>query len=133
MVRLGWIGAAMAVLGGTACDGGGEPKAAPTKIEIANPYHDRLLALSVLNRSLGLRRAIQDSSQSCQRITASAYQERYKQLELWVGRCDPEGDYAIFIGPNGEAQVRRCKDTKDLMLPACRTDQMQEVELIKTR
>lgn len=130
-MRLGLIGAAAALLGATACDGGGEPKAAPTKIGIANPYHDRLLGLSVLNRSLGLRRAVQDSSQGCQRITASAYQENYKQLELWVARCEPEGDYAIFIGPNGQAQVRRCKDTGDLMLPTCRTDQMQKVELIK--
>ena len=133
MVRLGWIGAALAMLVGAGCDRGGPAAPPPKKMEIANPYQDRLLGLSVLNRSLGLRRAIQDTGQSCRRITASAYQEPYKGQHLWVGRCEPEGDYAIFIGPNGDAQVRRCADAGDLMLPLCRTDRLDKVELIKTR
>lgn len=130
MRRLGWTGAAIAMM--AACDSA-PPAAAPTKIEVANPFHDRLLGLSVLNRSLGLRRAIQDAGQGCQRITATAYQEPYKGQHLWIGRCEPEGDYAIFIGPNGDAQVRRCADAANLQLPVCRTDRMDRVELIKAR
>lgn len=131
MVRLGWIGVALVMLGGAACDGGAEREAAKTKIEIANPYQERLLGLSVLNRSLGLRRAIQDAGKSCRRIAATAYQQPYKGQHLWIGRCAPEGDYAIFVAANGNVQVRRCADVKDLMLPPCRTDRLQEVELLK--
>lgn len=131
MARLGWIGALMATAGATACDGGQSTTTPTTRIEIANPYQERLLGLSVLNRSLGLRRAIQDAGQTCRRITATGYQQPYKGQHLWIGRCAPDGDYAIFVAPNGNVQVRRCRDVKDLMLPACRTDRMQEVELLK--
>lgn len=129
-MRRSWIGAAIVLLGGIGCDGGDQP-ATRTKIEIANPYQERLLSLSVLNRSLGLRRAIQDAGKSCRRITGTAYQQPYKGQHLWIGRCAPEGDYAIFVAANGNVQVRRCADNQDLMLPACRTDALQEVEILK--
>jgi hypothetical protein len=126
------FGAAAFFLGLTACDsGGGETgRAQLTKMTIANPYHDKLMGLSVLNRSLGLRRAIQDTGQGCTRITASGYQAPYKGLHIWIGRCAPEGDYAVFIAPNGDAQVRRCKDVQTLMLPACRTESLDSVPRI---
>lgn len=115
-----------------ACDGGGDTGAAqPTRMTIANPYQDRLMGLSVLNRSLGLRRAVQDSEQACTRITASAYQGPYKGLHIWIARCEPEGDFAIFIAPNGEAQVRQCSAAKTLGLPECKTDGLDEVPRIK--
>ncbi|HEX8442878.1 MAG TPA: hypothetical protein VF631_04445 [Allosphingosinicella sp.] len=131
MKLLSRLGAAALILCTTACDsGGGAGAAQPTKMRIANPYHDKLLGLSVLNRSLGLRRAVQDSAQACTRITASAYQVPYKGQQLWIARCEPEGDYAIFIGPNGDAQVRRCKDAQTLGLPACKTDPLDPVPRI---
>jgi hypothetical protein len=125
------IGAVALVLGLAACDSGGETRAQPKKMEIANPYQDRLMSLSVLNRSLGLRRAVQDSQQACARITASGYQGPYKGLHVWIARCAPEGDFAVFIAPNGEAQVRGCKAAKTLGLPECKTDGLDEVPRIK--
>jgi hypothetical protein len=134
MTRSIWLAAGAIALALPGCDGGGNSAPSqPTKMRVANPYQDKLMGLSVLNRSLGLRRAIQDFGQRCTRITGSAYQEPYKGLHLWVGRCAPEGDYAIFIAPNGQVQVRKCADAKTLMLPECRTDALQEVPRIKTR
>jgi hypothetical protein len=126
-----FAGLIMTLLVSASCDGQQDPGARQTtKIAIANPYHDKLMGLSVLNRSLGLRRAIQDASQGCARITASGYQAPYKGLHVWIGRCAPEGDYAVFIAPSGDAQVRRCKDVQTLMLPACRTDSLDTVPRI---
>jgi hypothetical protein len=126
------LGSCALFLGLSACDsGGGETgRRQTTKMTIANPYHDRLMGLSVLNRSLGLRRAIQDTGQGCARITASGYQAPYKGLQVWIGRCEPQGDYAVFIAPSGDAQVRRCKDAQTLMLPACRTESLDPVPKI---
>jgi hypothetical protein len=76
MARSGWAVAAMLVLGGlvlAGCDGGGAPTRTKS-IVAANPYHEKLAALSELNRSLALRRAVQDAGEPCKRIDASAYQ-----------------------------------------------------------
>lgn len=128
------LGAAGAALAMASCDSGGQaPKSQPTKMEIANPYQDKLLALSVLDRSLGLRRAIQDTRQICRRITASAYQEVYKAQHLWIGRCGPDGDYQIYVAANGNVQVRKCTDAETLMLPACRTEALETVPRIERR
>lgn len=103
-----------------ACDRGTETQAPqPRKMEIANPYQDRLIALSPANRRLALRRAIQDAGQSCKRIVGSAYQGPYKGQHQWVGRCEPGGDWAVFLAPNGDVQVRSCADVKALELPEC--------------
>lgn len=117
-------------LGLVACDDGETGPRATTKMQIANPYQERLIKLSVLNRSLGLRRAIQDAGQGCARITATGYQGPHRQLHMWVGRCDPQGDYAVFIAPNGDAQVRKCADAKALKLPECKREPLDPVPRI---
>lgn len=120
---------AMAMAGGlmlalTACDGGGEP-AATTNIEVtgSTPYVEQLKALSDPNRGLALRRAIQDSGERCKKVETSGYQQDYRNLSMWTARCSDSGDWALFIAPNGDVQVRDCDDAASLELPACRFEE----------
>ncbi len=122
MTRSGVALAAILTLVG--CDGGG----APTKtrsIVAANPFQEKLAGLSDLNRSLALRRAVQDAGEPCKRIDASAYQGLYKSLHMWTARCSEgngagEREFGLFIAPNGDVQVRRCEHLKQLQLPECK-------------
>ena len=47
---------------------------------------------------------------------------------MWTARCNgatpKEGpyDYAVFVGPDGDVQVRPCADLAGLKLPTCRAD-----------
>lgn len=119
MRRLLWIGAALAIAG---CDGGPPTQTRPIKVNQTNPFHDQLSALSELNRSLALRRAVQDAGMSCRKIERSAFQGDYQGLKYWTASCGGTLDYALFIAPNGEVQVRKCADAGELGLPACRLD-----------
>lgn len=67
-----------------------------------------------------MRRAVLDSGQYCKRVDWTAKQQPYKNLVMWVARCTPGGDKAVYIGPDGTVQVRPCKDAAVLKLPACR-------------
>lgn len=119
MVRSFWlIGAAMLVAG---CDGGGPPTRTKS-ITAANPYQERLAALGELDRSLALRRAVQDSGESCRKVESSAYQGMYKSLHMWTARCSQGKDWGLFIAPNGDVQVRSCAHLKQLGLPECRLE-----------
>jgi hypothetical protein len=105
----------------SACDGdagndGGETK----RVVAANPFVDRLKGLNELDRGLALRRAIQDSRQRCKKIEQSGYQQDYKNMSMWVASCSDSGEWALFIAPNGDVQVRSCKDVKTLRLAECR-------------
>ena len=135
MARSGWAVAAMLVLGGlvlAGCDSGGAPTRTKS-IVAANPYHEKLAALSELNRSLALRRAVQDAGEPCKRIDASAYQGLYKSLHMWTARCT-EGngsagdEFGLFIAPNGDVQVRRCAHLKQLQLPECKLEAAAETK-----
>ena len=112
------IAGALLVLAG--CDSGGERQRTTTVMKASSPYVDRLKGLTELNRGLALRRAIQDAGERCKRIEASGYQEDYKNMSMWTARCSDTGDWALFIAPNGDVQVRACKDTPQLQLPVCR-------------
>ena len=121
MRRTGWmfLAAAMLLAG---CDGG----SAPTKtrsIVPANPFQEKLANLSELNRSLALRRAVQDTGEPCKRIEASAYQGMYKSLHMWTARCSEGRDWGLFIAPNGDVQVRSCAHLKQLGLPECKLEE----------
>ncbi len=109
----------LALIGLAACDGGGAP-APVQKIEVANPMHEQLSALSPANQGLGLRRAIMDSRYRCKTVLAHAFQQDHKALKMWVARCSDASPYAVFLAPNGDVQVRRCNDAQKLGLPACR-------------
>jgi len=85
----------------------------------ANPFNARLLQLRLADQRGALDRAIVDDGQTCGRLTNSAYRGPYGNLGMWVGRCKPGGDFAIFVGPDGSVQVRPCADLKGLKLPEC--------------
>ena len=107
----------------TACGGGGgEPAAQQNKIsvEVKGEYIDKLRALSQDNRDLTLRRAIQDSGQTCKRINGSQENGTYENLTIWNAFCEGGKDYAVFVAPNGDVQVRPCGEVAELGLPACR-------------
>ena len=109
----------LALIGLAACDGGGAPTPVQ-KIEVANPMHQQLLALSPANQGLGLRRAIMDSRYRCKRVEAHGFQQDHNALKMWVVRCSDASPYAVFLAPSGDVQVRRCNDAASLGLPACR-------------
>ena len=114
------LASALALIVATAgCGSGGGEASQTTSIKASNPFVDQLKSLSEANRGLGLRRAVQDTKQRCKKVEASAYQQDYKNLSMWTLRCT-DGEYAIFIAPSGDVQVRSCKDVKTLGLPECR-------------
>ena len=112
------LASAALALGG--CDGGDAPEREVTKMKAANPGSDQLKALSEQNRNLGLYRAIRDGRQRCKRVDQAAYQEEYKNMAMWVARCSDTGEFAVFIAPNGDIQVRQCRHAATLGLPECR-------------
>lgn len=119
MSRLAPIAAAgLALLAG--CDSGPPTKTKSIKVAATNPFHDRLMAATELNRSLALRRAVQDSGERCKRIERSGFQGDHQALKMWRASCSDGGDYAVFIGSTGDVQVRKCADAKTLGLPECR-------------
>jgi hypothetical protein len=119
MVVLRWTTGAAALLALAACDGGGPPTKTRSIIP-ANPFQEKLAGLSEVNRSLALRRAVQDTGETCKRIEASGYQGMYKSLHMWTARCSEGRDWGLFIAPNGDVQVRSCEHLKSLGLPECR-------------
>ena len=111
----------------TACDGGGAeeratPAAAPrAPVVVSNPYHDNLVKLTELGRGAALRRAIRAAKESCDRVESAAFQQDHDNLKMWTATCQTRS-YAVFVAPNGDVQVRDCKDTAVLKLPACRLE-----------
>ena len=85
----------------------------------ANAFNDRLMKLSPAERNAVLRQAVTKDSQRCGRLSNGTYHGTYKNLAFWTAKCTPGGTYEIFIGGNGQAQVRSCADAKALGLPAC--------------
>jgi hypothetical protein len=102
------------------CGDSSQPQRNVASVRIANPMSDQLKGMSDLYRNLGLRRAIMDSGQHCKRSEGGAYQQDYKNMAMWTTHCVDSGDWAIFIAPGGEVQVRPCGDAATLGLPACR-------------
>jgi hypothetical protein len=103
-----------------ACGDGGGSQQPVTKIEMANPISDQLKTASDVNKAVVLRRPIVDSGYRCKRVDAGAYQQQYKNNAMWTAHCTDSGDWAVFIGPTGDAQARACKDAAQLKLPECR-------------
>ena len=101
------------------CDGGGGTTAT-TKVQPSSAYVDKLKGLSEMNQGLALRRAIQDTGGACKRVDQAGFQEDYRNMSMWTARCSDGNDWAIFIAPNGDVQVRDCADAATLKLPACR-------------
>lgn len=81
----------------------------------------RLRGMTEQNRNLALRRAIQDSGQTCRRIESSKEVGTHDNLTLFTARCDENKDWAIFIAPTSDVQVRSCGHVAQLGLPTCET------------
>ena len=123
MARL-WSGAALALAFTVgACGDEAEPQQERRSIKIENPHHDQLSALSQDMQHLGLMRAIRDNGNRCKRVDAASYQEDYRGMAMWVARCSEGRDWAVFISPNGDIQVRACTETQQLELPECRLEE----------
>ena len=102
-----------------ACERGPKPAAPREEIRVRSAGQDQLLKLDDLNRAIALKRAINASGSKCKRLTASGFVGEYKNLDMWTARCDKDRDWAIFVGPDDSVQVRLCKDTEAVGLPAC--------------
>ena len=116
--RFGLISAAVLTLAAAGCDQGAPPEPRP-QIKIANPLHEQLSELSPDMQRLGLMRAIRDNGRRCKRVEAVRYQQDYEQMALWIAQCDDDRQWAIFIAPNGDTQVRPCTEMRQLGLPQC--------------
>ena len=88
-------------------------------IVVRSEAQDQLHQLDDLNRAIGLKRAIYQSGYTCRRVESSGYVQEHKNLSMWMAKCDDRRDWAIFVGPDGSAQVRPCRDLAQLGLPAC--------------
>ena len=111
--------AALAALGG--CDRGEPTPVKKITVGQGGAYAEKLRGLSPLDRDLALRRAIQDSRQRCRRILSSAESGSYRNMAIWTARCDGGIDWAVFVAPSGDVQVRSCRHVEQLGLPKCRT------------
>ncbi len=89
-------------------------------IGVTNDYNARLQKLPELQQRAIMRRAVLDHNQYCKRIGPVAYQAPYKNMQMWVVKCDRGAAYAAYVGPDGSVQVRPCADLVSLKLPACR-------------
>lgn len=109
--------------GAAACGSGGDSQPAQTaapEIAVRSAEQDRLHELDDMNRDIGLKRAILASGMPCRRVTKSGYVQEYKRLSMWSAVCSDKRDWAIFVGPDGSAQVRPCQDMKQFGMPECR-------------
>jgi hypothetical protein len=103
----------------TGCEDG-TPERNVASVKPANTYSDQLAAMTPLYRNLGLWRAIRDAPQRCKRVDSGAYQQDYRNMAMWSAHCTDTGQWAIFIGANGDVQVRPCADATAIGVPACR-------------
>ncbi len=109
------IAAALAISG---CESG-EPEQATQPIRVRGEAQEQLHQFNDLNRAIGLKRAIRDAGYRCQRVTRSGYVGEYENLDMWMANCDERRDWAVFVGPDGSAQVRDCADVERFGLPQC--------------
>jgi len=115
-MRAGWM-IALVSMSAAACDK--QPTTPRTPIVVRSEAQDRLHKLNDLDRAIGLKRAIYDAGEVCKRVVTSGYVTEYQNLSMWTASCDDEKSWAVFVGPDGTAQVRPCKDLAQLKLPAC--------------
>jgi hypothetical protein len=89
------------------------------KIAVRGEAQEQLHKLDDLNRAIGLKRAIYASGSRCQRVVKSGFVQPYNNLDMWMAGCDDGREWAIFVGPDGSAQIRPCNEMQQLKLPAC--------------
>jgi len=102
-----------------ACGDSSEPTAPQRSISVRSEQQEALHKLSGPYRDIALRRAIYDGGRACKTVTKSGYVQEYGNLSMWTASCADNRSWAIFVGPDGSAQVRDCKELAQLKLPAC--------------
>ena len=102
-----------------ACGDSSEPTAPQRSISVRSEQQEALHKLSGPYRDIALRRAIYDGGRACKTVTKSGYVQEYGNLSMWTASCADNKSWAIFVGPDGSAQVRDCKELAQLKLPAC--------------
>jgi hypothetical protein len=115
VAALSAIAAAMIISG---CEGN-EPAQPAQTVKVRGEAQEQLHQLNELNRAIGLKRAIRDAGYRCQRVTRAGYVGEYENLDMWMANCDEQRDWAVFVGPDGSAQVRDCRDVEEMGLPEC--------------
>jgi len=119
-MRTALVAALAASLAVSGCGNNGQTQQeAARPIKVTGEAQQQLHQANDLNRAIALKRAIYDSGYRCQRITQSGYVADYENLEMWMAKCADGRDWAVFIGPDGSAQVRDCKDVESFGLPKC--------------
>ena len=102
-----------------ACDQGSTAPPPTPKIVVRSAGQDAMHQLNDLNRAIALKRAIYDSGGVCKLLTASNALGDYKNMAMWRASCADGKSWAVFIAPDGSAQVRPCGDLRELKLPQC--------------
>ena len=121
MMTIGLLTTAMLV---SACEKEAPEPARPAKtVSVRSEAQKQLSAAGDLDRAIALKRAVMASGPSCGRVTKTGFVGPYKNLDYWTASCVDSfkrtRDWAIFIGADDSVQVRLCKDTKAVGLPAC--------------
>jgi hypothetical protein len=99
----------------------------PTKsISVRSEQQNALHKLSEPTLKIALRRAIYDSGKKCNTVTKAGYVQEYGNLSMWTASCASDRSFAVFVGPDGSVQVRDCKETEQLKLPACTVREAQK-------
>ena len=96
-----------------------EPTQPRKSISVRSEQQEALHQLSEPYRHVALRRAIYDAGRTCRTVTRSGYVQEYGNLSMWTASCDSGRNWAIFVGPDGSAQVRDCREMEQLKLPTC--------------
>jgi len=117
MRRMTAMAGAVALLGGC---GDGSPPAPRPVIKVQGEEQKMLAKANELDRSIALKRAVQDAGSTCKRVTATGFVTDYKNMAMWQAACAEGKEWAIFIAANGAVQVRPCADLKELLLPECK-------------
>ena len=118
------MGATLAILLG-GCDNS-QPSQPTKSISVRSEQQNALHNLSEDNLKIALRRAIYDSGQKCNTVTRAGYVQEYGNLSMWTASCASDRSFAVFVGPDGSVQVRDCKETEQLKLPACTVREAQK-------
>lgn len=91
------------ILALAACDAADPPAA--TNAAAANPYADRIAALTPGQRNGVLIRAIRDADRQCQQVTASTAAGLVEGKPAWTATCDDRTPFLVAFGPDGIATV----------------------------
>ncbi|HET9811145.1 MAG TPA: hypothetical protein VFP53_05555 [Sphingomicrobium sp.] len=96
-----------------------QPAPPTKKISVRSDEQEWMHKANALNRAIALKRAIYDSGHTCKRLDRSGFIGTYKNLDVWMASCSDKRDWAIYVGSDGSAQVRDCKNAAELDLPLC--------------